>query len=91
MSCTGIVETSEISGSSDGKLGWFKLGKVVVALDAGNRTSAQYAVMIDFVDASQGGDRKTSLELTPESAKKLANVVEATLSRGVKEGIIEEG
>ena len=87
MSCTGIVETFEISGSSEGKQGWFKLGQVVVTLDSGNHTQAQYGVSIDFVNESQ--DMKTSIELSPQSAKRLADIIQIALSRGAKMGIVE--
>ena len=88
MSCTGIVETFEISGSSEGKQGWFKLEQVVVTLDTGNHTEAQYGVSIDFVNESQ--DMKTSIELSPPSAKRLADIIQIALSRGTKMGILEE-
>ena len=87
LSCTGIVETFVISGSSEGKQGWFKLEQVVVTLDTGNHTEAQYGVSIDFVNESQ--DMKTSIELSPQSAKRLADIIQIALSRGAKIGILE--
>ena len=87
MSCSGIVETFEISGSSEGKQGWFKLGQAVVTLDNGNRTETQYALNIDFINASQG--MKTSIELSPQSAKRLADIIQNALTRGTKMGILE--
>ena len=88
MSCTGIVETVEISGSSERKQGWFKLEQAVVTLDSGNHTEAQYGVSIDFVNESQ--DMKTSIELSPQSAKRLADIIQIALSRGAKMGILSE-
>jgi len=85
LSCTGIVETLEVSGSSEGKQGWFKLEYVVVALDSANHTEAPYAVRIDFVNESQ--DMKTSIELSPQSAKRLADIIQIALSRGATMGI----
>ena len=90
MSCTDIIETSEIAGSAKGNLGWFRLGKVVVALDSGNHSQAQYAVSMEFVNESDAGDARAAVELTPESAKKLAEIIRTTLSRGIKDGILRE-
>ena len=87
LSCTGIVESFEISGSSEGKQGWFKLEQAVITLDSGNHTEAQYGVSIDFVNESQ--DMKTSIELSPQSAKRLADFIQIALSRGTKMGILE--
>ncbi len=87
LSCTGIVETCAISGSSEGKQGWFKLEQAVVTLDSGNHTEVQYGVSIDFVNESQ--DMKTSIELSPQSAKRLADIIQIALSRGAKMGILE--
>jgi len=87
MSCTGIVETFKISGSSEGKQGWFKLERAVVTLDSGIHTETQYGVCIDFLNESQS--MKTSIELSPESAKRLAEIIQIALSRGAKLGILE--
>jgi hypothetical protein len=87
LSCTGIVESCEtFDSAADGKQGWFKLGKLVVTLDSGIHTSTQYAISIDFVNESQ--DMKTAVELSPTSAKKLADVIQTALSQGVKMGIL---
>lgn len=87
LSCTGIVETFKISGSSEGEQGWFKLQQAVVTLDSGNHTENQYGVSIDFLNESQG--MKTSIELSPQSAKRLADIIQIALSRGTKMGILE--
>src|SRR5487761_348386 len=90
LSCTGIVESSKtFDSAADGKQGWFKLGKVVVTLDSGIHTPAQYALSIDFVGESQ--DMKTAVELSPTSAKDLVHTIQTALSHGVKMGLLEEG
>lgn len=90
MSCTDITETSEISGSAEGTGGWFRLGKVVVTLDSGIHTQAQYAVNIEFVNGSDSENARAAVELVPESAKRLAEVIQAALSRGARDGILGE-
>jgi hypothetical protein len=91
MSCTGIVESSEISGGASGKQGWFKSGQVVVSLDNVLHTAGQYSVSIDFIGDSQGAFVKVTVELTPNSAKKLADMIQTALSRGIKSGILAKG
>jgi len=88
MSCTGIVETSEISGSAEGRQGWFKLGQVVLSFDNAHHTTSQYSVSMDFVGESQGVGAKLTVELTPESARKLVDKIQTALSRGIKVGIL---
>ena len=90
MSCTGITEASEMSGSAQGTRGWFRLGKVLVTLDSGIHTQAQYAVNIEFVGGSGSEDATAAVELAPESARRLAEAIQAALSRGVKDGILGE-
>ena len=90
MSCTGIVETSEISGGANGRQGWFKSGQAVVSLDNVFRTAGQYSVSMDFIGESQGAFTKVTVELTPESAKKLAGMIQTALHRGIKAGILAE-
>jgi hypothetical protein len=88
LSCTGIAESCQtVDSAADGKQGWFKLGEVVVTLDSGIHTAAQYAMSIDFVSASQ--DAKITVELNPVSAKVLSDLIQNALSRGVKMGIIK--
>lgn len=87
MSCTGILESRQtFESAADGKQGWFKLGKVVVTLDSGIHTPADYALSIDFVSESQ--EIKTTVELSPRSAKELSEVIQTALSQGVKMGLI---
>ena len=89
MSCTGIVETSEIAGGATGRRGWFNSGEVVVCLDNAFRAGGQYTVSMDFIGETQGEFTKVTVELTPESAKKLAGIIQTALSRGIKAGLID--
>ena len=91
MSCTGIVESSEISGGANGRQGWFKSEQVVVSLDNVLHTGGQYSVNMDFIGESQLTFTKVTVELAPESAKKLADMIQTALSRGIKAGILAEG
>ena len=81
--CTGIVESQKISGTGKGSKGWFDLESVSVSYDHPFQLQLEHALNIDFVDKTGGisGDR-VAVELTPESARKLAELIIETLSRG---------
>jgi hypothetical protein len=44
---------------------------------------------MDFIGETQGEFTKVTVELTPESAKKLAGIIQTALSRGIKAGLID--
>ncbi len=79
--CTGIVETATVSGSGKGPNGWFRLERVNVSYDHPTDASVEYALNIDFVNQKEGPGARVAVELSPESAEKLAQVILATLSR----------
>ncbi len=79
--CTGIVETATVSGSGKGSNGWFRLDRVNVSYDHPTDAPVEYALNIDFVNEKEGLGTRVAVELSPESAKKLAEVILATLSR----------
>jgi Family of unknown function (DUF6295) len=79
--CTGIAETEQVSGSGKGPQGWFKLAQVCVSYDHPNETPLEHTLNIDFLNQTEGPSARVAVELTPESAKKLAETILGTLSR----------
>jgi hypothetical protein len=79
--CTGIVETAEVSGSGKGPHGWFKLEQVNVSYDHPTDAQLDDALNIDFVNKKEGPSARVAVELSPESARKLVDIILATLSR----------
>ena len=79
--CTGIVETAEVSGSGKGPKGWFKLEQVKVSYDHPTDAQLDHALNIDFASEKEGTSARVAVELSPESARKLVDVILATLSR----------
>src|SRR6267143_1478398 len=79
--CTGIVETAEVSGSGKGPHGWFKLEQVNVSYDHPTDAQLDHAVNIDFVNEKEGPSARVAVELSPESARKLVDIILTTLSR----------
>ena len=80
--CTGIVETAEVKGSGKGPNGWFKLEEVNVSYDHPYDAPLEHALNIDFVNPKKGLSARVAVELSPESAKKLAETILTTLARG---------
>ena len=80
--CTGITETAQVKGSGKGPDGWFKLEEVNVSYDHPTDASLERALNIDFVNPKIGLSARVAVELSPESAKKLAETILTTLARG---------
>ena len=82
--CTGIVETAPVAGSGKGPKGWFKLNQASVSYDHPVDAQIEYALNIDFVNQTEGPSARVAVELTPDSARKLAETILKTLARGVE-------
>jgi len=82
--CTGIVETTPVTGSGKGPKGWFKLDQANVSFDHPVDAQVEYALNIDFVNQVEGPGARVAVELTPESARKLAESILTTLARGAE-------
>ena len=89
--CTGIVETAQVKGSGKGPDGWFKLEQVNVSYDHPYDAQLEHALNIDFVNEKIGPGARVALELSPQSARKLAETILTTLSRGKDLKIDSEG
>ncbi len=79
--CTGIVETAEVSGSGKGPHGWFKLERVNVSYDHPTDAQLEHALNIDFVNQQVGPQARVAVELSPESARRLAKAIVDALSQ----------
>ena len=89
--CTGIVETAQVKGSGKGPDGWFKLEQVNVSYDHPYDAQLEHALNIDFVNEKIGPGARVAVELSPQSAWKLAETILTTLSRGKDLKIDSEG
>ena len=89
--CTGIVETAQVKGSGKGPDGWFKLEQVNVSYDHPYDAQLEHALNIDFVNEKIGPGARVAVELSPQSARKLAETILTTLSRGKDLKIDPEG
>ena len=84
--CTMIVEKGEIAGSGKGANGWFSLRQVNVSYDHPVHAPEEHALNIDFVNESEGPGARVAVELAPESARQLVQLIDAALARGQMNG-----
>ena len=73
--CTMLVHQAKISGSGKGTKGWFALREVNVSYDHPFDLPLEHALNIDFVNEAEGPGARVAVELTPESARKLAHTI----------------
>jgi hypothetical protein len=77
--CTYLTEKVQISGSGKGPAGWFKLTDASVYFDHPVHAQAEHTLNIDFLDPAAGPSARVAVELTAESARALAQAIQATL------------
>ena len=88
--CTMIAHHAKIAGSGKGARGWFALGEVNVSYDHPFHVRLEHALNIDFVNEAEGPGARVAVELTPESARELAQTILAALDHAKAGGWIPE-
>jgi hypothetical protein len=78
--CTYLTERVAITGSGKGASGWFALSDATGYFDHPVHASAEHTLNIDFINPAQGPGARVAVELTAESARQLAQAIEATLA-----------
>jgi hypothetical protein len=87
--CTYQTETLKVSGSAKTANGWTNMTDATVYFDHPVHYSAGHALLIDVLNPSQGPSARAALELSPESARALANAILHTLD-AVPSGLLSE-
>jgi hypothetical protein len=80
--CTMIVERTPIAGSGKGADGWFRLSHAAISYDHPFHAPYEHALNIDLVNEAAGPAARLAAELSPESARRLAETILAALDRG---------
>ena len=80
--CTMIAEKATITGSGKGTPAWIRVNQVNVSYDHPSHMTLEHALNIDFVDESQGLGARIAVELTPQSALQLVDLITIALDRG---------
>ena len=86
--CTMLVQQTKISGSGKGAKGWFALREVNMSYDHPFDLPLEHALNIDFVNEAEGPGARVAVELTPESARQLAQTILAMLDRAEGSGYL---
>jgi hypothetical protein len=81
--CTYATERVAIRGSGKGRDGWFRLTDASVYLDHPYHADAEHTLNIDFLNPRQGAAARVAVELTPESARRLAAAIRTALEQQV--------
>ena len=88
--CTNIMHQAEIEGCGKGVKGWFNLSGLRVSYDCPYHIELDHAVNIDFVNEAKGPGARVAVELTPESARALAQAILAALDEAEEDGWLAE-
>jgi hypothetical protein len=75
--CPNIQLQTRVSGSARAGSGWFRLERSRIAYDCPTHANGEHALILDFVDASGGLDRRCVVELTIDSARDLGKALVA--------------
>jgi hypothetical protein len=87
--CTYQTETLKVTGSAKTASGWTSMTDATVYFDHPVHYGAGHALLIDVLNPSQGPSARAALELSPESARALANAILHTLD-AVPSGLLSE-
>lgn len=81
--CTYVTETLSITGSAKGPDGWFRATDLSVYYDHPAHAVADHTVNVDIRRPADGPGQRVALELTPESARSLAEAIMRVLEQEV--------
>jgi hypothetical protein len=68
-----------VSGSGKGASGWFDLASASVYVDHPVHALATHTLNIDFLNAGKGPSARVAVELTTDSARRLADAIQVAL------------
>ena len=80
--CTMIAEKATVTGCGKGTPNWMQVNQINVSYDHPSQLTLEHALNIDFVDESQGLGARVAVELTPQSARQLVDLINIALDRG---------
>ena len=86
--CTMLTLQAKIAGCGKGAQGWFDLREANVSYDHPFDLPLEHALNIDFVNEAEGPGARVAVELTPESARKLAHTILEMLERAENSGYL---
>jgi hypothetical protein len=81
--CTYATERVSVRGSGKGRDGWFRLTDASVYLDHPFHADAEHTLNIDFLNPQEGAAARFAVELTSDSARRLAAAISTALDQQV--------
>ncbi|OMC53193.1 hypothetical protein A5747_20085 [Mycobacterium sp. IS-836] len=78
--CTYLTEHVAIDGSGKGAIGWFGADRATVYVDHPVHAPYGHTVNIDILNPALGPSARVALELTEESALKLADAIHKAIA-----------
>jgi Family of unknown function (DUF6295) len=79
--CTYATVQEPVQGSAKGPGGsWFRVSNATVYFDHPVHAMAEHTVNIDLADPSRGPSARVGVELTVESARRLAAAIHAAIA-----------
>jgi len=77
--CTYVTEKVAVRGSGRGAAAWFSVTEASVCWDHPQHTAAEHTLNLDFLNPERGPSARVAIELSEESARRLARAILATL------------
>ena len=77
--CTYQSETVALQGSGKGVAAWFPVTEATVYFDHPQHAPAEHTLNVDFINPARGPSARLAVELTPASARALAQAILASL------------
>jgi len=87
--CTYQTEMLKVSASAKTANGWMRMTDATVYFDHPVHYPAGHALMVDLLNPSEGPSARAALELSPESARALAEAILHTLDTAPR-GLLDE-
>jgi hypothetical protein len=78
--CTWLSQQVEASGSARGVTDWMKVTAINVMYDHPVSAPYDHALLLDFINPSQGVGARVGIELSASSARELVRAIEAALA-----------
>jgi hypothetical protein len=87
--CTMLVQQTKVAGCGKGAQGWFDVREVNVSFDHPFNLRQEHALNVDFVNEAEGPGARVAVELTLESARRLAESILSMLEQAEASGFTE--